>query len=93
MKSFNINNYVYVRLTPKGELVLRKHIENYREMFKEVDLPYNVDGSYPADPETGERKFQMWDFCKIFGNHMGLGLVNIMVDCIIRIEDKDLTDG
>ena len=64
---FNINSYVYVKLTDKG---IEKWVKNHNEL-----LPFNSHISYKEfesrKNENGYHKFQTWDFIDIFG---GLGM-------------------
>ena len=51
----NLNDYIKVKLTEKGINILRKM---YGSKF-----PINID-------DEGYTKFQMWDFARIFGEHL-----------------------
>jgi len=67
MKEFNINEYVWVKLTEHGHEILRKEAEKYRQYswFK----PYTPA---PTD-EDGFTKFQAWHLMQQFGPHISLG--------------------
>lgn len=65
----NVNNWVKVKLTPKGEELLeRKHYQLYetiRKRVPDVEVPLfklNLD-------EEGYYRDQMWSFMNTFGPH------------------------
>jgi len=64
---FNINDYVFVKLTDRGREIHRIH---YERVFPDhPDIVYQE----PEVDADGESKFQLWDLMTIFGEHMYLG--------------------
>lgn len=63
MQKFNINDSVYVKLTPKGYAIHRDYW-----------LPFTKDKYMPPSRDAdGYSKFQLWDLMYVFGSHMHLG--------------------
>lgn len=70
---FNINEYVWVKLTPHGKNIFYKHYSVIYDQLKNLDLPTL---ELPESDEQGFRKFQMWDLMNIYGNYMVMGSEN-----------------
>ena len=88
---FNINNYVYVKLTSRGKMEYLKYLnspllylaqEPKYNSFEETNLKPNKDGCY---------KFQLWNLMHIFGEHMGVGFSNCF-ETDIYFNKKDLKE-
>lgn len=66
---FNINEYVRVKLTPKGKSILREQFEEQHnrmpDIFKEFSLP--------QEDSQGFSEWQMWHLFEAFGNHIFMG--------------------
>jgi len=77
-RSFNINDYVKVKLTDYGR-------EKYREFWNK----FGLKALKLKEDENGYTSFQMWDLMQVFGSHMRLGGRNCF-DLDIVIEEKDL---
>lgn len=85
---FNINEFVKVELTEKGEEVLRQH---YLELIKDVTNALN--GITPMTLEdltdTDEYyKFQLWELMNIFGKHLFMGGGQMFVNNEIEILEE-----
>lgn len=80
----NINNYIWVKLTKEGR-------EIYYDSYKDV-YPLLLKAGYgiPAIvQEDGWSKFQMWDFMRIFGEHLSMGVCGpISTSVEIEVEDE-----
>ncbi len=63
MKSFNLNNYVYVKLTDKGRDIY----------YHQYDHIQGIKPSYPKEDNNGYFKEQLWQLMKTFGKHMSMG--------------------
>ena len=79
--TFNINNYVYVKMTPAG-------VEHHRKYWKE----FNIDIARPAFDEDGYSKFQLWEVMHIFGPLMFNGQITQPFDLAIRFDPEDFKD-
>lgn len=88
---FNINQFVYVKLTEHGKEVFLKYanvvsifLTGLREYKKIEDtwLEPEVDGYY---------KFQLWLLMQIFGSHIELGFSNCF-DTDIYFNKRDLKE-
>jgi len=67
---FNINDYVWFKLTPHGAQVW----QDYRNQWR--DLGVNYDRELPLPDAEGYHHLQMWDWMRIFGEHLGNGFEN-----------------
>lgn len=82
---FNINQNVYVRLTPLGHKILREQHEQLCRDVPAYKRPYfepNVD-------KDGYTRFQMHYLMECFGSHVGLGF-ELPFETDIRFDDRDL---
>jgi hypothetical protein len=80
-REFNVNHYVYVRITEQGWKVL----EDY---FRALDFPPIArEQAYYAPDEHGWSRFQMWDLMNIFGPSMGMGFGPVPFETTIRLQD------
>jgi hypothetical protein len=70
---FNINEKVKVKLTPKGNGILRDKGENPNDLMKD---------------ENGFVEFQLWELMNLFGQQMYNGCTNIPFETTIIIPDK-----
>ena len=93
MKSFNLNDAVKVKLTPKGkEIYLHKFDELNAVLIKNGKEPVTV--TLPKEDENGLCTFQLHDLMKLYGSHMVLGSVDTGIENItIYIDDKHLHDA
>ena len=69
---YNINNYVWVKLTEDGY----RHLVNERDKLVARNprlQPYTVEGEKAKADEDGYRKFPLWEVMQIFGNRMAPG--------------------
>ena len=87
MKTFNVNSYVWIKLTKLG---LRKLKERHNEIYKQcpsvVKLP-------PPEPDAdGFCKLQLWDVMTICGP-CGSNGANIPFETNIRINDSEFEES
>ena len=85
-KTFNINEFIKVKLTQKGKLVYLEHQIEIQKRFNrdriKIDVPLNVE----VDSE-GFSSFQLWIFMEIFGSHMYCGAEPIIEECILYLPE------
>jgi len=81
--TFNINNYVWVKLTPAGVEYHRKHWEEY-----------GTNISPPTVDKDGFSKFQLWEVMFIFGPLMynGQSPQTRPFEMAFRFDPEDFTD-
>ena len=65
---FNVNDYVWVMLTPDGLKILKQNTDQLRRAFP--DLPKFTP---PPTDENGYTRYQMWALMKAFGEYMVWG--------------------
>lgn len=71
--AFNINDYVLVKMLPKGfDIWLASHNRYAPERYRKTlaDLEAQRDNA-------GYSKFQCWHFMQVFGPHMSLGMMGL----------------
>lgn len=79
MVEFNLNSYVWIKLTDVGEEIYRKWIES-------LGLDYT-----PTEADAdGWSKWQAWQATQLFGEHMGMGC-RLPFGPTIRINSNDAT--
>lgn len=74
-KKTNLNNYIKVKLTEKGIDILKQRYG--------TDYPINID-------DEGYIEFQMWDFARLFGEH--INMVSEMVcqtNIMVQVSDEE----
>ena len=83
-KTFNINEFIKVKLSQKGKLVYSEHQIEIQKRFNrdkiKIDVPLNVE----VDSE-GFTEFQLWRFMEIFGSHMYCGAEPIIEGPILYL--------
>lgn len=73
-RNANLNEHIKVKLTARGKEIYRSYYDN-----DPPTLDYDDDGY---------AKFQMWDFMRIFGPHMNMGL-GLVCETNVKIEVKE----
>lgn len=81
MNTFNINDYVRVRLTPVGR---RIHQEYWEKIYIRPYAPYEP----PEEDEQGWSKWQLWELAHIFGASLYNG-GKVPFETTIKLEDKN----
>ena len=66
---FNINEYIKVKLTPKGHEILEGNHDELTKKFPSIGFKYTP----PEEDEDGYSKFQGWILMETFGPHMWNG--------------------
>jgi hypothetical protein len=70
MKAFNVNDTIWVKLTPLGQKIhWRKHLEFWGRLGKLSEFPYTP----PRTNAQGFSSFQLWSFMQEFGPEFQLG--------------------
>jgi hypothetical protein len=78
MIDFNINNFVYVKLTQRGRDILRANHDNHAKISE-----YEP----PKEDSEGWSKWQMWELFANFGHHWYLGM-DVPFETTIRIDNS-----
>lgn len=83
-KTFNINEFIKVKLSQKGKLVYSEHQIEIQKRFNrdkiKIDVPLNVEVN-----SEGFTEFQLWRFMEIFGSHMYCGAEPIIEGPILYL--------
>lgn len=87
---FNINDYIKVKLTPKGKMILYEQHEQFLKSISEErrsKFPYKL-----TLDEDGYFKEQMWSIMNTFGSYIVMGTDNVfetnIIMCNVQINDK-----
>lgn len=89
---FNINEYVYVKITEAGwKQLKRNHYDLHRNyklnIYSEYEIPeYN---NYPATDDEGWTKIQLWRLMQEFGPYIHMGMKEPLFDLNIVIPTED----
>ena len=81
-REFNVNNYVYVKLTDLGRTELKRQHDKLEQMFPKIG-PHR-----PKEEVDGWSKWQLWDLMHTLGGKMGLGFIDVPFETTIRIGDN-----
>lgn len=64
---FNINEYVYVKLTDYGKTILKEKRKRFNEMLTSKGLK-PLESNVVEIDDQGYSKFQLWELMNTFGN-------------------------
>ena len=76
MKEFNVNDYVWVRLTPLGYQIHREH---------QTSLVPHYPYTPPETDDEGWTRFQLWGLMQIFGPKISWG--QLPFETTIRVQE------
>ena len=82
---FNINDYVHVRLTPKGRQIHRANHDDLVAKIGGLPLPYIP----VVENMEGWSRWQAWDLMRVFGPHLYNGCV-LPFETTIKVEPREL---
>lgn len=86
--SFNLNNYIRVKLTPKGVMRYERYVDGVNDRARERGANYRMDYKIEVDSD-GYSKWQLWSFMKHFGG-IDTGLCEEQLfDCYVILEDDN----
>ena len=84
MVRFNVNDFVWVRLTALGR---KTHRSWFRELFSGA---LRIPVFTPAKEDAkGWSRWQLWELFQVFGKHMGNGFP-LMFKTTMRVEIEDV---
>jgi len=86
MKKLNWNSKIKVKLTDYGKDVY------YHRYGKDIKNGVKLERWYPSVDEHGYSTFLLWDFMRIYGPHIKLGMKNVVEDISFYIAEKDLDE-
>ncbi len=79
----NINDYVWVKLTPFGEARFRQH-------YRALGIVSGEPKELVFDTDTGNWRFQLWELMHIFGPEMRMDAAQVFVGNEIKFEQPAL---
>jgi hypothetical protein len=80
---FNINEYVKIKLTPKGKEILKKQHDAFTTSW-EIGLPSEFKIN---EDEDGWSEWQLWNLMQVFGEHLFNG-AEVPFETTIEIVEK-----
>ena len=84
--TFNINDYVQVRLTDRGRACLR---ENYDKLNAAYGGKLHFNHTPPKEDKDGWSRWQAWSLMQDLGPHISMGM-NPPFETTIRVEVERL---
>jgi len=85
---FNVNDYIYVKITEEGHKIYEEYIEKLTNEIREYfPKSKNLELPLANSDKNGWTKFQLWNFMQIFGEHFHIG-VDGPIETTIRFEVK-----
>lgn len=85
MKKINLNDYVYVKLNPKG-------IDIYYHRYDDVPGLGEKFRCMPQIDENGFTKMQLHDFMNLYGHYMYTGAPDVLDEINLYFENEDVYD-
>lgn len=82
MKKINLNDYVYVKLNPKGVDIYYHRNDDLNKFEREM----------PKIDENGFTRFQLHEFMALYGSYMELHEENVLTELNFYFDDKDVND-
>jgi hypothetical protein len=80
---FNLNDYVWVKLTYIGRAALRQQVEDLRKEFPQISHIYSL----PKEDKKGWSKWQLHVLMSTFGHMLGNGM-DLPFETEIKIGEK-----
>lgn len=90
MKELNLNDRVKVKLTPHGAEVYYHQHDDYIKHYKD-NHPNGGEFLKPRMPQIdkdGFTEFTLWKLMQLYGEHIGIGFLNVFTDNNIYFEEK-----
>lgn len=85
-KEFNINEYVYVKLTDYGKEILKERRKTLNEVLISKGIEPFTNDLVKTDKD-GYTQFQLWELMSIFGNFISVSS-KIPFETIIRFNKR-----
>lgn len=91
MKSINLNDIIKVKLTQKGvDIFYHQHDELNKWLTAMKALP--LKPHMPEIDAEGYTEFQLWKFMNIYGQHIEMGMDQVIKPLNIYLKDEDVID-
>ena len=90
-KSFNLNEYVLVKLNDVGYQKLLFDYNKYHDISPDIFKYKTIEDLKSEADSNGYTKFQMWELMHIFGENMWNGSI-VPFNMNILIDESDLVD-
>lgn len=86
MTTINLNESIKVKLTDLGKDI-------YYHRFDDVNKAWGREVCKPTMPKTdadGYTTFQLWSFIELYGNHIGMMKLNVIMPLEFVYEEGDV---
>jgi len=90
-KEFNINDNVWVQLTPLGRQIHKQRHEDLKTFVTSQGGAYLFPYIPVEEDDEGWSKWQLWVLEETFGEHQGMGS-RLPYKTTIRFEKRDLRE-
>lgn len=89
MKKFNLNDYVKVKLTPRGvDIYFHRYDDTNEYILSHGGKP--LERRMPRIDKDGFTEFQLWEFIQLYGNYIGPCNESVTTDIFLYLKDDDL---
>jgi len=78
----NLNDFIKVKLTPRGERIHFDYYYKYLPRFSSAEL------CFPTKDKEGFTKYMLWEFAHIFGEHLYNGAEQLIQKNEVIIVDN-----
>ena len=80
----NLNDFVKFKLTDKGKDIYYHQYDEINAIWgRQIAKPH-----YPKTDANGYTEMQLWDFMRLYGEHMDIGMENVIEPLDLIYETK-----
>lgn len=80
----NLNDFVKFKLTDKGKDIYYHQYDEINALWgRQIAKPH-----YPKTDANGYTEMQLWDFMRLYGEHMDMGMENVIEPLDLIYETK-----
>lgn len=74
MVKINLNEYVKVHLTDLGKEIYYHQVDTINDAYGKIV----IEPKFPTEDSDGYTEFQLWDFIRLYGPHIGMCKPNVI---------------
>lgn len=86
MKSINLNEYIYVKLTDLGKDIYYHQYDWLNDYTGKIVL----EPKMPEVDDKGRTRFLLWEFMHLYGEHLRMAAPNVIEPVNIWIDEKSI---
>lgn len=91
MKGISLNGHIKAKLTPQGAEIFYHQFDNTNKKIEERGGK-PIEPKMPRIDKDGYTDFVLWDFIKLYGEHIGINKQNVVIDSMLYIPESELED-